>query len=72
MAGLLERDEIVLAVPKSLTKRNGILDHAKYRVCTHAMRIGCCIFQQKLGMLLQRTTAVVEIMNLYLHMLGIA
>ena len=69
MAGLLKRYVIVFAVLQGLTKRDGVLDDTRARVGADAMRIGSGILEQELSVLLQRATAVVQVMNLHLNAL---
>jgi hypothetical protein len=71
---LLQRDIVVFAVTKSLTKGDCVFDEPTpdpslkgREVCANAMTIGGGVFEKELSMLLQRTTAVVEIMHLHLH-----
>ena len=72
MACLLKRDKIILAITKGLAKRNRVLDNPRTRVRTHAMPVRGRVFEQKLDMLLKRTTAVVEVVDLDVNMLRIA
>ena len=72
MACLLKRDEVIFSILECLAKRNRVLNNPRTRIRTHAMPVRGGVFEQKLGMLLQRTTAVVEVVDLDINMLRIA
>ena len=72
MACLLERDEVIFPVAESLAKRDRVLDNPWTRVRTHAMPVRGSVFEQELDMLLQRATAIVEVVDLDVDMLRIA
>ena len=67
MAGLLERDIIVRSVAQGLFERNGVSNDPTRRVGTYPMTVGCRISEHERSMLLQRATAVVEIMHLHFN-----
>jgi hypothetical protein len=71
MAGLLERDIIVRSVAQGLFERNSILNDPTLRVGTYPVTVGCRISEHERSMLLQRATAVVEIMHLHLNAFSI-
>lgn len=72
MACLLQRDKIIFAITKGLAQCYRILNNPRTRVRTHAMTVRSGVFEQKLGMLLKRTTAVIEVVNLDVNMPRIA
>ena len=71
MTRLLERDEIIPAVKKCLAKSDGIFDYSTlaltFAIRTHAMAISSCVAHKKICMLRQRTTAIIEIMDLNIY-----
>ena len=72
MTCLLERDKIVPAVEEGLTKRYRVFDDTRLGIGADAMGVRRRVLQHKLRMLLQRATAVVEVMHLHLHACRIA
>ncbi len=71
MAGLLERDIIVRSVAQGLFERNSVSNDPTLRVGTYPMTVGGRITKHERSMLLQRATAVVEIMHLHFNAFGI-
>ena len=72
MAGLLKRDIVIFAILQCLTERNGVLDNTWLCIGAHTMGVSGCVLEQERCVLLQRTTAVIEIMNLHLHVFLVA
>lgn len=79
MAGLLERDVVVLTVAKGLAERDRIfyyttlaVSHWPLAIRTNSMTIRRRIFEEEGGMLFERTATVIEVMDLHLYVRSIA
>ena len=67
VAGLLERDEVIRTVPECLSQADSIFDDARSRIGTDAMGVSRRVFEHELRVLLQRATAIIQVMNLHLY-----
>jgi len=72
VARLLQGDIIVTPVAKRLTEGDRIFYGTWFGVRTHAMTIRRRVLEHELRMLLERTAAVVQIMDFHGHVRGIA
>ena len=65
MARLLKRDVIVFAIPERLAEGDSIFDETRVGVRTNAMGIGSGVTHQKICVLRQGTTAIIEVVDLH-------
>ena len=65
MARLLKRNVIVFAIPERLAEGDSIFDNTRVGVSTNAMGIGSGVTHQKICVLRQGTTAIIEIVDLH-------